>query len=48
MSYLSKAFDMSENTPRVSKKGLESKLRKMACVIASNWQIQESTGQKPG
>ena len=34
---LSKAFDISKNTPRVSKEELESKLRKMSCVIASNW-----------
>ena len=33
-----KGFDMSKNTPQVSKEELESKLRKMS---------QESPGQKP-
>ena len=33
---LSKAFDMYENTPPVCNEGLESRLRKVSCVIASN------------
>ena len=40
---LSKAFDMSTNTVRVSKERLESKLRKMSCVISSFSSQQRQT-----
>ena len=34
---LSKVFDISKNTTLVFKERIESKLRKMSCVTASNW-----------
>ena len=34
---LSNALDMSRNTPRVSRVGLQPKLEKMSWVIASSW-----------
>ena len=38
---------MSKRTDLTSRDGLQSNASNISCVVASNWFMQESEGQKP-
>ena len=38
---------MSKRTDLTSRDGLQSNASNISCVVASNWYMQESEGQKP-
>ena len=47
MQTLSKAFDMSINTPLALTVALLSKAVCISCIIECSWAIHESPGKKP-